>query len=683
MVNVTKFTLVFIIMQFEHLTPTMYLTNLGQPRFYPFSSRLLKRIVLLLLTANFLLITSSAHSEELVKYIRIDGQAQAVNLIRRSAVQYGVDDSASGNLHYKAELKDFPASKGSIAYIDNQWQGMLLHQGQMLDIRQVADSPDKVNLSSRALTAEMEMGQCGVRSFSPVVQPSEPQPITAASLLAKASRIDYDQLCLDEVEGICLVAELNVIFDSDFEDVFGSSFRSHAIDILSRVNVLYQENFKIRFKAINVGFGDGDEVTTSTDIGAVLQDLTDKRIAGELTSFDSNPDSLLHLVSGRDYGSDVNSQGAIGLAWISGYGNNYPNDVTPILCSNYAIGTSQVIGNTNTSRVRNTAIIMAHEIGHNFGFDHDEEVGSYAEECEGNFIMSPQLRDSLDTFSSCSQEALVPNLNNLSPIESCFDFPVAAEIVTGTSEITLSSIQPFVQQYQVVDSNLSNQTLSLLVTGSLSNTDARFDSVTLGGFSCELSNNSRSYSCDIIAPDGNSLLDLNIDPVNEDMTLQQSVMITGSSNIHELSEENNSSSQTIRFRGNNVPPAALSVTADSNTASLTWTDRSDNETGYRIEASADGGNWETLVDGLAINSQQYTVDDLNELTRYDFRVAALFADNSSATSNTVTINTPNGQSDTITAVVSGGGTGGGGGGSLGLLTMLVLCTSWLFKRQNL
>ena len=215
---------------------------------------------------------------------------------------------------------------------------------------------------------------------------------------------------------------LNVIFDSDFEDVFGSSFRSHAIDILNRVNVLYQENFKIRFKAINVGFGDGDEVTTSTDIGAVLQDLTDKRIAGELTSFDSNPDSLLHLVSGRDYGSDVNSQGAIGLAWISGYGNNYPNDVTPILCSNYAIGTSQVIGNTNTSRVRNTAIIMAHEIGHNFGFDHDEEVGSYAEECEGNFIMSPQLRDSLDTFSSCSQEALVPNLNNLSPIESCLIF---------------------------------------------------------------------------------------------------------------------------------------------------------------------------------------------------------------------------------------------------------------------
>ena len=95
------------------------------------------------------------------------------------------------------------------------------------------------------------------------------------------------------------------------------------------------------------------------------------------------------------------------------------------------------------------------------------------------------------------------------------------------------------------------------------------------------------------------------------------------------------------------PPSALTLSATSNelptpssAVTLSWTDNSDNETSFSIERSTDGINF-TAVTQTAANATSYT--DENALIPnvvYYYRVKALSGTESSAFSNTASVQTP-------------------------------------------
>lgn len=97
---------------------------------------------------------------------------------------------------------------------------------------------------------------------------------------------------------------------------------------------------------------------------------------------------LTHLITGRELDGST-----VGVAYVGG------------LCSpRFSAGLSQ--GNLSAT---NSALVIAHEMGHNFGAQHDGETGSSCESTATTFLMAARLNGS-QTFSQCSLDAIRPRV---------------------------------------------------------------------------------------------------------------------------------------------------------------------------------------------------------------------------------------------------------------------------------
>ncbi|KAA0211201.1 fibronectin type III domain-containing protein [bacterium] len=128
------------------------------------------------------------------------------------------------------------------------------------------------------------------------------------------------------------------------------------------------------------------------------------------------------------------------------------------------------------------------------------------------------------------------------------------------------------------------------------------------------------------------------------------------------------------------PNAASGLTATANMtlgASLSWTDNSSDESGFRIERQVGAGAFATLTT-LGANVTSYNDSGLTLGTMYTYRIVAYNAAGDAAPSNTSTI-TAQGTSGGGGGTGGTGGSGGGGGcsageglGALALLGLLML-----------
>lgn len=180
-----------------------------------------------------------------------------------------------------------------------------------------------------------------------------------------------------------------VVADRRFTQANGSGARSAVIARMNVVDGIFSDQVGVEINVSEVRTLSSDGSLTSFSAGTLLDQFQDF-VSG---SGFSNP-GLSHLFTGRDMNGST-----VGIAYLSA------------LCSNsFGIGLSQV-RDTGTAG----ALIVAHEMGHNFGAPHDNQSGSACASTSGNFLMNPFINGS-DEFSQCSLGRIQPNVNAASCI---------------------------------------------------------------------------------------------------------------------------------------------------------------------------------------------------------------------------------------------------------------------------
>ena len=176
------------------------------------------------------------------------------------------------------------------------------------------------------------------------------------------------------------LAEISTDTDVEFFQEYGASSNAEIAAIIDAVDTIYQRDLNIDLSILQQNTFSSSSPYTATTSNAFL------------TSFRNYTNTNQHLGAADVFhcfsGKAPFSDGPAGLAYIG------------VVCfsPDYAYGISQDYG-----RAVNT-VLVAHEVGHNFGADHDNS--------SQGFIMNPVASGSYDEFSSLSKSVVAEHIAN-------------------------------------------------------------------------------------------------------------------------------------------------------------------------------------------------------------------------------------------------------------------------------
>lgn len=183
--------------------------------------------------------------------------------------------------------------------------------------------------------------------------------------------------------------KLTVVTDTEFTDMWGEDRDAMVASRLNIVDGLYRSQLGVRIALIHLEhLTDNGEMTTTNPY--MLFSLF--RVAMRSAEFDHIPHlGLTHLFSGKNFDG-----GTAGVAKIG------------VLCNDVS---GYAINQITLDRVV-SGLIVAHEMGHNFGASHDGASGSVCHAQEGNhWLMSRVMYSDNTQFSPCSLHYINPQID--------------------------------------------------------------------------------------------------------------------------------------------------------------------------------------------------------------------------------------------------------------------------------
>jgi hypothetical protein len=213
--------------------------------------------------------------------------------------------------------------------------------------------------------------------------------------------------------------EISLIGDTDLQ----ASETDATGAMLARLNIvegIYSSQLDLLIMATDMRLMPvGSDPFTSTRGATLLEQLGAYRAATP----EVRARGLAHLVTGKDLDGST-----AGIAYVK------------TVCSvDRGVSVSERSFGTTIS-----ALIMAHEIGHNLGADHDGEAGSVCESVGGGYIMAPSV-SGFATFSQCSINTMKPVIeaaNCIKPAEYA-DASLSSQANNVTGESGLPYTLPF------------------------------------------------------------------------------------------------------------------------------------------------------------------------------------------------------------------------------------------------
>jgi hypothetical protein len=517
----------------------------------------------------------AAAADSLVKSIWIDGHGYDALLEPSRQVLRAADiaDESLAGEHYRGHFPEDPDSWVRMSRLDSGWEGLAFVFGRMHTLGGSSQSEQTASFSF----TRMEAPQCGVEHVhsESVITPES----LTDTVMIQAVSANYDSLCVDRVDGACLMMELELAFDQQFQNRFPDDHQSRAGAILNMVEGFYADQFGIVFDTLSLTFMQNELFGSTTDAGLLLGDIRDKRFAGNIPFLESDQ-SIFHFVSGRDFNGST-----AGLAYVGTVCNG----------SGYATGITSAFSSNPT-----TAVIVAHEIGHSLGSNHDGD-GISDNGCPVNGrIMSPHISQNASEFSSCSFQQITDRISSLPAVEQCFSFPADAG-VSNVDGNPLEVVQgaSFQANFNVDYRQASGSPDGLTITGVIGEGEGQLQGVSIDGSPCRLLDEV-SFSCSGVTARAGLPLSINaVAGPGPMFTLLQSVAVVSRiGDVKDIRPGNDSLLTEITVAASDTP---VSDETDESGTSATPR-RTDSGTTASSGGSHGGGgamHWLWLVLGMA------------------------------------------------------------------------------------
>ncbi len=340
---------------------------------------------------------------------------------------------------FKGELKGAQGSWARFTRVNGQISGAFFDGEDLFLVKRFSDFQSKVNLNDiRGLqnlqadtydTSTLLVNAKDIESSGTCALHDDQLIDTQLRSEQEQQNFDYNDY-VDDLRGIMSAAASKEIEINLFADVeFVNSSTDSLAEMLSLLNVadgIFSEQIGVQLRLTEATALQANQTLTSNDSLELIR-------AFRNTGF-SNP-GVSHLFTGKNLRGST-----VGIAYVSS------------LCRNSSVGVTQKFG-------ARTALIFAHELGHNFGAPHDNQSGSTCSGTGSGFIMNPSINGGGNNFSSCSVTTMQPVIEYATTGNGACIVELAARapVITSTPNLLVTAGSPY--QYD------NNQTLDVDGTG--------------------------------------------------------------------------------------------------------------------------------------------------------------------------------------------------------------------------
>ncbi len=283
---------------------------------------------------------------------------------------------------YRGSIDGIAASWVRLATKGNAVHGMMWDGTQLYAIEPASEVGDALGPSSPVDPSQTIVFRLADVTMEPGVTAcgTESSPANANDAFSALTQELKNAPVAMQASGATRRLDLSVLGDSRFRARHGSEqdARDAILTRLNNVDGIFSSQLavEIRVGSLSVPDASSDQLSDDTSPNGLLRELANlRRRTSELSSR-----GLTHLFTDRDLDGTT-----IGIAYLDS------------LCDN-----RNAVGLTESRNTWLDSLVAAHEIGHNFGADHDGDAqGSCANTPSSGFLMAPVVSGT-DDFSACS-----------------------------------------------------------------------------------------------------------------------------------------------------------------------------------------------------------------------------------------------------------------------------------------
>lgn len=317
---------------------------------------------------------------------------------------------------YRGKLEGVPDSWVRLTKMGQQWSGMVWDGEEIYII-----DPMPVIASALSVPPPSESSGHGLYRLSDTRDLGSTTCGLGLPGISNSPITDYKALLQElrsvvpaEAAGAQFNIDMAVVADPLFARIQQNSFNTAAdTAVIARMNIvdgIYSEQVGVQINLVQIQELAQNGGLTSTSPSTLLNQF------GNFTNSSAfDHPGVAHLFTGRNLNGST-----VGIAFLSSLCN-----------ARFGIGVDEIRGGGTAG-----ALLVAHELGHNFGAPHDNQSGSLCASTPGNFIMNPSLNNQ-DQFSPCSLQQMQPVVNGASCI-TVIDF--TRPVVTITSPADGASV---------------------------------------------------------------------------------------------------------------------------------------------------------------------------------------------------------------------------------------------------